>query len=302
MMAFARKQDLTPTSVDPALLCASVAGLVEPTLGGTITIDWTCPQTDHNLFVDQSQLELALINLILNARDAMPGGGTVRVEVDGLDAEDDPELEHGRYLRIRVSDEGDGIPAHLLDKITEPFFTTKEAGKGTGLGLSMVVGFVQQSGGKIRIDSSPGDGTTIDLFLPSTPQPAAAKAPAKGIAKQPAIRVKSVLLVDDDEAVRTVLGEQLRELGVTVEEVSDGAAALDLLKRNGQTYDLLLTDFAMPGMNGVDTIMSARADFPEMRTVLLTGYADDAVIAGIKETIPVLRKPVDLAELRRALA
>ena len=302
MMAFARKQDLAPTSVDPAQLCQSVAGLVAPTLGGTVTVDWACPDTKSCLFVDQSQMELALVNLILNARDAMPGGGTVEVRIEEIQQDEPLAQGETHYLRICVSDHGQGIAPELVDRITEPFFTTKEAGKGTGLGLSMVVGFVQQSGGKLMIDSEQGKGTTVEVLLPSTPQPAAVKPAAKPRGTPSTLGVKSVLLVDDDLAVRTVLGEQLRDLGVDVEAVGDGASAIDLLKANGADYDLLLSDFAMPGMNGVETILSALKERPQMRTVLLTGYADEDALAAIRESIPVLRKPVDMSELRRALA
>ncbi len=304
MMAFARKQDLTPTSLNPDSLCRSVAGLVEHTLGGTITIDWKCPDTERNLFVDSSQLELALVNLILNARDAMPGGGRIEVSIDDLgdiSGNEGFELEPGHYLRIRVKDEGSGISPKIIDKVIEPFFTTKEAGKGTGLGLSMVVGFVQQSGGRLRIDCPPEGGTVIDLYLPSTPQ-AAVEAPARVMAKTIAGSIRSVLLVDDDEAVRTVIGEQLREMGLDVEAVADGESAIAALQDASRNFDLLLTDFAMPGLNGVETIRSAREARPNLRAVLMTGYADDEAVSTVRDAISVLRKPIDLGELAKALA
>ena len=218
MMAFARKQDLSPVSVDPHSLCQSVAGLVEHTLGGTISIDWQCPTTRSNLFVDKSQLELALLNLILNARDAMPDGGEVTVAIDEtseIDVADDAMVPAGKYLRIRVTDQGGGIAESDIEKITEPFYTTKEAGKGTGLGLSMVLGFVQQSGGRLTITSTIGSGTTIEMILPATPQPVVQGAQAR---RRRTVRraVRSILLVDDDDAVRTVVGEQLREHGFDV--------------------------------------------------------------------------------------
>jgi len=294
MMAFARKQDLSPTSVDPRALCGSVTALIEPTLGGTVTVDCTPPRTNRFLFVDKSQLELALVNLILNARDAMPQGGAVVVSIDEM------EDEHKAvFIRIRVSDDGEGIAPELVDRITEPFFTTKESGKGTGLGLSMVAGFVQQSGGRMRIDSQQGKGTTIELILPSTRQPAPAEA-AKSRPRRPA-STKSVLLVDDDHAVRTVLGEQLREMGFSVDEVSDGGSAIEKLKRNGG-YDVLLTDYAMPGMNGLDTIKSAVSQRPSIHALLMTGYADEDAVADARATVPVIRKPIDLDELMRRIA
>ena len=304
MMAFARKQDLTPASLNPDSLCHSVAGLVEHTLGGTVSIDWKCQKMERNLFVDSSQLELALVNLILNARDAMPGGGRIEVRIEDLGHVSDDEgfgLEPGHYLRIRVKDEGSGIPPKIIDKVTEPFFTTKEAGKGTGLGLSMVVGFVQQSGGRMRIESPAGEGTSIDLYLPSTPQ-AAAEAVVVAPGGKFSGKIRSVLLVDDDDAVRTVLGEQLREMGLEVEAVADGDSAIAALNDTGRSYDLLLTDFAMPGRNGVETIRSARETRPDLRAVLMTGYADDESVATMRDAIAVLRKPIDLRELVKALA
>jgi nitrogen-specific signal transduction histidine kinase len=296
MMAFARKQDLSPASVDPSHLCKSVAGLVEHTLGGTIEIDWQCVTSRSNLFVDKSQLELALLNLILNARDAMPDGGQVTVAIDEV-----PPVapSSDSFLRIRVSDHGSGIPDEHIDKIVEPFFTTKEAGKGTGLGLSMVAGFVQQSGGQIRIESEVAKGTTIELILPATPQPVmAVERDDSGAGDQ--ISVRSVLLVDDDEAVRTVLGEQLRELGLAVDCVADGTEALARIA-NGSHFDLLLTDFAMPGINGLETIRLANERRPEMRAALMTGYADDESTAAARASLTVLRKPISPAELRKVL-
>ncbi len=304
MMAFARKQDLTPASVDPNSLCKSVAGLVEHTLGGTVGIDWNCSGEMQNLFVDKSQLELALVNLILNARDAMPRGGRIEVDIDGFDAADGVsqlDLPPGHYVRIRVKDQGEGIPGDIVNRITEPFFTTKEAGKGTGLGLSMVTGFAQQSGGKLRIDSTPGEGATFELFLPSTALPAPETEIARGAQPRPLESSKAVLLVDDDEAVRTVLGEQLREMGFSVEEVGDGCSALERLKGNGG-YDVLLTDFAMPGMNGLDMIRSAVRHRPTINALLMTGYADEDAVADARGNVPVIRKPIDLEELMRRIA
>ncbi len=298
MMAFARKQDLSPISVDPSRLCESVAGLVEHTLGGTIEIDWQCPRTRSNLFVDQSQLELALLNLILNARDAMPGGGKVTVSIsERANDGDDPSL---KLLSIRVSDEGTGIAEEHIDRVTDPFFTTKEAGKGTGLGLSMVVGFVEQSGGRLNIESRMGKGTSIELLLPATPHGVAALPiePGRTLATPSPQRV---LLVDDDDAVRIVIGEQLREFGMTVTLAENGAAAIELLEK-GTQFDLMLTDFAMPGLSGLDTIRLAAKQAPRMRAALMTGFADEDSIAEALELVAVLRKPIHAAELGRLLA
>src|SRR4029453_14812755 len=194
--------------------------------------------------------------------------------IDQPETDSSADKSTGRFMRISVSDQGQGISGDIIDRITEPFFTTKESGKGTGLGLSMVAGFIQQSGGRLQINSRPGEGTTVELILPSTRQPVAPEA-AKRTPPPPLARsAKAVLLVDHDEAVRTVLGEQLREMGFAVDEVSDGSSAIERLKCNGG-YDVLLTDFAMPGMNGLDTIKSAVSQRPSIHALLMTGYADE---------------------------
>lgn len=302
MMAFARKQDLAPTSVDPNILCVTVAGLVEHTLGGTISILWQCAETDRNLFVDKSQLELALLNLILNARDAMPDGGEVIVSINEMtdrELPDDSGLPAGDYLSIRVDDKGAGIAQADIDKVTQPFYTTKEAGKGTGLGLSMVLGFVQQSGGRLLVTSETGLGTSVEMILPSTPQP-----PVEELKRSQAVgatMVKSILLVDDDDAVRTVIGEQLRELGFDVVAASDGAGAIDALQ-DGAQFDLLLSDFAMPGINGIQTINRIKSMRPDIRSALMTGYADDSLAKIDREAITIFRKPINIGELLDFLA
>jgi len=305
MMAFARKQELSPSSVDPASLCTAVAGLVEHTLGGTVRVDWACPERSNNIYVDRPQLELALVNLILNARDAMPHGGRIEVRIDDVAEADKPAelaLDSGDYVRVRVRDEGQGIRPELIDRITEPFFTTKEAGKGTGLGLSMVIGFVQQSGGKLQIGSQQGAGSTIDLYLPATHEkPSMRPVEREKPDNRNGLSVRSLLLVDDDDAVRTVLGEQLKEMEIDVVAVPDGDSALALLGKDGREFDMLLTDFAMPGKNGMETIKLARQRRPGMRSVLMTGYADEELRSEVRDSIPVLRKPIDLDDLRRAL-
>ena len=299
MMAFARKQELSPISVDPASLCSSVAGLVEHTLGGTVQIDWHCNADVPNIYADRSQLELALVNLIINGRDAMPQGGRIEVAIASIEPgspPDDPELQAGRYVSIRVADEGEGIPASLINRVTEPFFTTKEAGKGTGLGLSMVSGFVQQSGGIIRIDSKPGKGTAIELLFPCTDEVESAEDSQPAPVLPPLEQSKSVLLVDDDDMVRTVLSEQLRDLGFEVDEVADGQSAIDRIECNG-SYDVLLSDLAMPGMNGIETIQAALRTRPSMRALLMTGYADEQAVGDFRASVPIIRKPVNINDL-----
>ncbi|MES2904282.1 MAG: response regulator [Pseudomonadota bacterium] len=296
MMAFARRQDLSPSSVDPRRLCESVNGLVAPTLGGRVKVSWDCSDMPLFLFVDRSQIELALVNLIINARDAMPGGGTVKVSIDSVDA----DVGSIPLIRVRVSDEGDGIAPSILDKVTEPFFTTKEPGKGTGLGLSMVAGFVEQSGGTFAIQSEAGSGTIIDLVFPSTSARPSTTPAATG--SPPSIDQMNILLVDDDDAVRTVLGEQLADLGANVRLASSGEEALRLLETGSNDLDVILSDFAMPGLNGVETIAAVRSKRPDIGCVLMTGYADDDALAGPDSQLAVVRKPIALDELLHILS
>ena len=208
-------------------------------------------------------------------------------------------LPPGDYLRIRVTDEGKGIPAADIEKITQPFYTTKEAGKGTGLGLSMVLGFVQQSGGRLIVTSELGLGTTIEMILPATPQPVV--KPRRQTATLGPTAVRSILLVDDDDAVRTVVGEQLRELGFEVTATADGASAVRAVD-DGADFDVVLTDFAMPGFNGVQTINRIRALRPDIRSALMTGYADESLTAIDRQSMTVFRKPIDIDELMGFLA
>jgi len=296
MMAFARQQDLTPASIDPSSLCESVAGLVSHALGGTVQVEWTCSESNLNLFVDRGQLELAVMNLIINARDAMPDGGDIRVSIEPVDGEPGA----GQAIRVRVSDDGVGIPPGLIAKVTEPFFTTKETGKGTGLGLSMVAGFAHQSGGRLDIDSTPGKGTTIDLILPGTEAPA---VPLRGLDSEGSswFAGKTLMLIDDDESVRIVLAEQLRDLGATVDDFATGPSAIESAKTHPGRYDLILSDFAMPQLNGLETLREVKKIAPRALPVLMTGYADDVRLIE-NASIPVIRKPIDINRLSSVLS
>jgi len=293
MMAFARQQDLTPASIDPGDLCESVAGLVNHTLGGLVTIDWQCPERRLNLYVDRSQLELALMNLIINARDAMPSGGEIQVSIGEVEQRAGDQA----MLRIRVADKGCGIPETVLAKITEPFFTTKETGKGTGLGLSMVSGFVHQSGGEMRIDSAEGRGTTVDLLLPATEaSPASETADSDQVGD---LAGKELLLVDDDDMVRSVLGEQFRDAGALVTECPRGQQAIDAVAREPARFDIVLCDFAMPGIDGFETVGKIAELAPKAKVAIMTGNADDPRLSDAK-SVMILRKPLKMREVAAA--
>lgn len=301
MMAFARKQDLRPVSTGTGNLCQSVSGLLQHTLGGTFNIDWHCEGATRNFYVDEAQLELALVNLIINARDSMPSGGTIDVHVEDVPIEEATAqgLKPGDYLCVKVTDRGVGIPGDMIDRIVEPFFTTKEVGKGTGLGLSMVAGFVQQSGGRLAIGSQPGLGTTIEMYLPATIDSVIEKEETNSQDVEKISR--SILLVDDDDTVREILKEQLQDMNLDVVAVPDGISALEALEDPASHFDVLLTDFAMPGIDGSETIIRARRIRPEIRTLLMTGYADDSMISEKLGMTPILRKPIDPSVLQKAL-
>jgi signal transduction histidine kinase len=296
MMAFARQQELSPSSVSPADLCETVAGLVSHAMSGSWHVDWQCPKTDTYLFVDRGQLELAMMNLVINARDAMPDGGEITVSVNAVE----PSLDGQPAICIRVKDRGVGISPDILDRVTEPFFTTKETGKGTGLGLSMVAGFVHQSGGSMAIDSIPGAGTTIDLILPAT-ESRGAKSDSDESVDMSWLADKRLMLIDDDVSVRLVLSEQFRDAGGVVDEFSNGQEAIEAVRARPNDYDYAISDFAMPGMNGLETLTEVRKLAPEMRVALITGYANDERLSDRHACIPLVRKPINLGRIRDAL-
>ena len=293
MMAFARQQDLTPTSIDPVSLCDTVAGLVSHTLGGTITLDWECPDEGMYLYVDRGQLELALMNLIINARDAMPDGGVIRVAIAGRPTDGGKPL-----LAISVSDTGAGMPPEVLKRVTEPFFTTKETGKGTGLGLSMVSGFARQSGGDLKIESVVGEGTRVELLLPATDVGSSEEGRTKGESLF-WLDGKRMMLIDDDDSVRAILAEQFRDAGADVSEFPSGEAAIAALGSSQSPYDLVLCDFAMPGRNGVETLREIEKTHPDIGYALMTGNVEDTKLSS-DHGFTVIRKPLTARGLSHA--
>jgi CheY-like chemotaxis protein len=302
LMAFARKQELTPTSLDPSRLRDTVSGLVEHALGDRIEVEWRVPAKGLSLYVDAAQLELALVNLLINARDAMPDGGAIQVTMDQAErpADAPPSTEPGEFLRILVEDQGQGIPPELIERVTEPFFTTKSAGKGTGLGLSRVAGFIQQSGGVFRIASESGRGTTIEMILPATRAEQADKAAAE-TEHAADIGIASVLVVDDDESVRLILSEQLRDLGLEVTVAEDGRQALEMLEQGGDRPEFVLTDFSMPRLDGMGLLAAVRGKWPCIKGAIMTGNPQEN-LADCDPGVTVIRKPIDPAELKRLLS
>ena len=303
LLAFARRQQLEPAALDIAALHYGVDDLLTHTLGGLVELDWQIAPDMWRAFADRSQLELAVMNLIINARDAMPDGGVIKVVAEnraiGVGADEEP-LPPGDYVVISVVDTGAGIPPEMLDKVLEPFFTTKEVGKGTGLGLSMVYGFAKQSGGTLRLDSKVGEGTTAELWLRR------ATAEEDPIRDEPAAdgeldaqRPLRVMLVDDHAEVRGTTAAMLRDMGHAVTEAASGAEALEQM--NGSGLDLLITDYAMPRQSGTDVIRLAREKYPALPALLITGYADAEAIGERPADVGVLMKPFLFPDLSRAI-
>jgi two-component system NtrC family sensor kinase len=279
----------------------NIKDMLRRSLRGDIEIKVDVPKEACAVRVDPSELELALLNLAVNARDAMPNGGTLtlRAKPVKLKGEAVEEGLHGDFIALRVSDTGSGIPPEALPHVFEPFFTTKEAGKGTGLGLSQVYGFAKQSGGTATASSTFGRGATITLYLPrSSEEPRPGQAEVKEEAQSGA--AGKVLLVEDSPEVAEVCSAYLEQLGYTVTSVTNGKAALDFLERKGPV-DLVFSDILMPGgMNGVDLARVVRERYPRLPVLLCTGYSGSAQDA-VRQGFVVLQKPYNIATLRKCL-
>jgi PAS domain S-box-containing protein len=305
LLAFARRQKLEPQQVDLTKLQESVWDLLTHTLGGLVNIEWRAAEDVWHAYADQAQLELALVNLIINARDAMPSGGTVTVSVDKRDLEPDnwAGLASGDYVLLSVSDTGIGIASADLEKVMEPFYTTKELGKGSGLGLSMVYGFAQQSNGAFRLVSEVGHGTTAELWLPRAPaRMPSASAPAR---EEPAVRPARklrVLLVDDHAEVRSTTAAVLQDLGHHVVEASNGAEALEALRTRDCEFDLMISDYAMPHLSGTEFLREARELCPEVPALIITGYAGAEAISDRPDGVEILLKPFTATMLEATMA
>ena len=304
LLAFARRQQLEPAAIDIGRLHKGVDDLLRHTLGGLVELDWKIARDVWPAFADQPQLELALMNLIINARDAMPDGGTITVVAENRAATaDDPvPLPDGDYVVISVVDRGCGIAPDLLDKVFEPFFTTKEVGKGTGLGLSMVYGFAKQSSGTLHIDSQVGEGTRAELWLPRATTDASAidagTSEPHDLGSQKSLRV---LLIDDHAEVRGTTAAMLRDLGHSTVDVGSGAEAFEVLDGDGTPFGLLITDYAMPRQSGTEVIKLARQQHPDLPALIITGYADKQEIGGRPADVGLLMKPFTISELSKAV-
>ncbi|THD59125.1 ATP-binding protein [Phenylobacterium sp.] len=307
LLAFSRRQTLDPKVVDLNTLVEGMGPLWRRTLGETVTVKLALAGDLWRTKLDPAQMESSLLNLVINARDAMPDGGVLTVETTNATVDpDNPELPPGDYAVVAVSDTGSGIPPELLAKVVEPFFTTKGVGQGSGLGLSMIYGFAKQSGGQLRIYSEVGHGTTVRLYLPRSNEAIeAAKAPAAGPVKG---RGERVLVVEDNVDVRRVAVRQLTELGYQVLEADSGAAGLEALAAD-HGVDLVFSDIVMPGgMTGIEMIAAARETRPDLKALFTTGFTSAATANNNRVTGAdmVISKPYRVTELaaklREALA
>ncbi|MFY9956400.1 ATP-binding protein [Bradyrhizobium sp.] len=298
LLAFARRQPLQAMAVDVAGIIAGMADLIESTTGPQIRVSVDVAEGLPSAMADPNQLEMALLNLAVNARDAMPSGGTLRItsSAEQVGPGHRTRLNAGRYILLSVADTGSGMDEATLARAVEPFFSTKGVGKGTGLGLSMVHGLASQLGGALTIQSRLGLGTNIELWLPVNSGPLANNLPQKG--PETKSGTGTALLVDDEELVRASTADMLTELGFAVVEAPSAEEALRLI-RNGLSPDLLVTDHLMPGMNGTDLARIARSERPGVQVLLVSGYAE---ADGVAPDLQRLIKPFRSEDLARSLA
>lgn len=319
LLAFARRQPLKPERADLNMLVVGLWDLLGRSVGEEVRLERRLAEPLWPIHADVNQIESALLNLVINARDAMPEGGCVTVETANVslrpaDLVNEPGVEPGDYAVLTVRDSGTGMPPDVLARVFEPFFTTKPIGQGTGLGLSQLYGFARQSGGFVRIDSAVGRGTAVHLHLPrdqdAAEQPEPAPAPT-AIPAPPVGRAGrgTVLVVEDEELVRMLLVEVLEGDGYTVQEAADGPAALARLAAAGPEakppVDLLVTDVGLPGLNGRQLAEAAQAHYPDLKVLFLTGYAFQALDDrpgdgedGLGRNMRMLAKPVAVDAFR----
>jgi PAS domain S-box-containing protein len=306
LLAFARRQPLIPKNVDVNALVESLEDLLRRTIGETIDLQITAPDDLWCTLCDPNQLESALLNLAINARDAMPDGGrlaisTANARIGSVTAET-PALSPGDYVCIAVTDSGVGMSPEVAARAFDPFFTTKPIGQGTGLGLSMIYGFARQSNGHVTIDSRLGQGTTVRLYLPRHHGAGSAEYASAVNAAEHAFTGETVLVVEDEPVVRGVIVEMLAEQGYRTLEAVDGPSGLKIL-RAGKRIDLLITDVGLPGMNGRQLADQARETRPDLKILFITGYAESVAISEgfLQAGMEMITKPFDLDNLARRI-
>jgi signal transduction histidine kinase len=298
LLAFARRQDLQPRSVDIVALLRDMEDLIGKSVGPMVEVAVDCPDELPPARIDPNQLELAILNLALNARDAMAGGGKLGISARAERVPAGRLLAPGEYLRVGISDTGVGMDPVILGHAVEPFFSTKGVGRGTGLGLSMVHGLCAQLGGTLQLKSKPGEGTTAEMWLPAAAEPAG-REEAEPVPLVVARRAATILLVDDEDIVRRATADMLTDIGYTVVEAASGAEALRLV-RDGAACDIVVSDYLMPGMNGVDLIRHLRDLLPGLPAMLISGYS--TIAEGSGSELARLAKPFRQSDLARNIA
>jgi two-component system, cell cycle sensor histidine kinase and response regulator CckA len=306
LLAFSRKQIIQPRTLDLNQVLTGLGKMLRRLIGDDIELATRFSSAQALINVDENQLEQVVMNLVINARDAMPDGGKVLIETDLCELDEAYASRHkpviaGRYVRLSVSDTGIGMDRNTMSHLFEPFFTTKELGRGTGLGLSIVYGIVKQSGGYIWVYSEPGHGTTFKIYLPLR------SAAVVRTVVQPRVEsvrgVETVLLVEDDSNLRTLMTDFLAGLGYTIMESGSGRSALEMVDKQSVAVQALITDIMMPGMGGRELANKLMAALPKLRVLYISGYTHDSAVQTrvLKEGESFLQKPFMLAELSRKL-
>jgi two-component system, cell cycle sensor histidine kinase and response regulator CckA len=320
LLAFSRRQTLRPQVLDLGDALSDLTMLLRRLIGEKVKLDLVHGRDLWPVKVDVSQFEQVIVNLAVNARDAMPDGGKLTVRTANLTSEESAGLAYkgmppADYVRIDISDTGTGIPPDIVDKIFEPFFSTKEVGKGTGLGLSTVYGIVKQTGGFIYVNSEAGQGTSFHIFLPRHHAEVEAHADAavgNGAAKEPAAEPKpradltgqgTILLVEDEEGLRSLNARGLRSRGYSVIEASNGVEAMEALEEKNGAVDLVVSDVVMPEMDGPTLLREMRGRNPDLKIIFVSGYAEDAFEKSLPENqqFAFLPKPFTLSQLVAAV-
>ncbi|MDB4929217.1 MAG: periplasmic sensor hybrid histidine kinase [Myxococcaceae bacterium] len=306
LLAFSRKQLLQPVIFDVNQSIREMSKMLQRVIGEDIELETRLGESPVRCKTDPGQIEQAMLNLVVNARDAMPRGGKLTIEARQIALDQEhcrlhPNARPGEYVRISVTDTGSGMSPEVLARVFEPFFTTKAAGSGTGLGLAMVYGTVQQSGGHVEVRTQPGRGSTFTIYLPATDDPATDRRAAAAPAIPASSRTETVLLVEDEKAVRELTSRVLTAEGFTVLSAADGPEALRLAGAPGQAIDILVTDVVMPGQSGPDLAQALRASRPGLPVLFVSGHTDDAVVRHglLNQTIDFLSKPYVPADLSR---
>lgn len=300
LLAFARRQELDLAPADLSELVRGVGDLLFKSINSDIELRHDLGVGLPLALVDVNQVELALLNLVVNARDALPDGGLISIVTDRVQLCGGEQLPDGCYVRLVVTDNGIGMNDETLAKATDPFFSTKELGKGTGLGLSMIHGLAIQLKGSLRLHSEVGHGTTAELLFPATTKKPASLEPERELGQVAVARLNyRILVVDDDALIAMSTVDMLEDLGHTVREANSGLEALRMIE-NGERFDLVVTDYSMPKMNGGQFAIAARKLQPELPILLATGYAD--LPAGSEIALPRLSKPYDQKLLQREIS